>query len=137
MVLIEIDGNYIAMEPMRSRDAGEMVRVYNIIIERLRKRGIEPKRQILDNEASQEYLEAIEWELVPPHNHRQNVAERAIQTAKCHITANIIGCAQTYPMQEWHRLLPQMEMTLNMLHPTNIRPNISAYMYMHGVHDYN
>jgi hypothetical protein len=75
MVLIEIDGNYIAMEPMRSREAGEMVRVYNKIIERLRKQGIEPKRQILDNEASQEYLDAIEshkieWGLVPPYNHQ-------------------------------------------------------------------
>jgi hypothetical protein len=51
MVLIEINGNYISMEPMRSREAGEMVRVYNIIIQQLRRRGIESKRQILDNEA--------------------------------------------------------------------------------------
>ena len=101
MVLIEIDGNYIAMEPMRLREAGEMVRVYNIIIERLRRRGIEPKRQILDNEASQEYLDAIEshkieWELVPPYNHQRNVAKRAIQMANCHITANILVVAKLF-----------------------------------------
>jgi hypothetical protein len=54
---------------------------------------------MLDNEISKEYREAIEErgiavELVPPDNHRRNLAERAIQTAKGHIIANIIGCDQ-------------------------------------------
>jgi hypothetical protein len=73
MVLVEVDGNYIAMEPMKSREAHEMVRVYNLIIERLKSKGITPRRQKLDNEASKEYLKVIEkhdieWELVPPDN---------------------------------------------------------------------
>jgi hypothetical protein len=28
MVLIEVDGNYISVEPMKSREAGEMIRAY-------------------------------------------------------------------------------------------------------------
>jgi hypothetical protein len=120
MVLIEIDSNYIAMEPMRSRETAEMIKTYKIIMDRLAKQGIKPKKQLLDNEASQEYKEAIEeyemeWELVPPHNHRRLLAERAIQTAKAHLIANILGCDPTFPMREWHRLMPQIEMTLNML----------------------
>jgi hypothetical protein len=75
MVLIEIDGNYISMEPMRSRDTDEIIRAYSTIIERLRKKHIIPRKQMLDNEAPQEFLKVIEdynieWELVPPYNHR-------------------------------------------------------------------
>jgi hypothetical protein len=40
-------------------------------------------------------------------------------------------------MQEWHRLLPQIELTLNMLRPANVRQTISAHSYVHGIHDYN
>jgi hypothetical protein len=142
MTLIEIDSNYIAMEPMKSRKMGEMIRAYNSIMTRLKDRGLKPKKQMLNNDAAQQFLETIEshdieWELVPPHNHRRNVAERAIQTAKGHIIANMLGCDPTFPLREWHRILPQIEMTLNMLRPSNIRPTVSAHTYVYGIHDYN
>jgi hypothetical protein len=97
---------------------------------------------MLDNEAPKAYSEAIEsygieWELVPPHNHRRNVAEKGIQTAKGHIIANLLGCDDTFPLREWHRLLPQIELTLNMLRASNVVPTVSAHLYFYGVHDYN
>jgi hypothetical protein len=97
---------------------------------------------MLDNEISMDYREAIKKrgitvELVPPTNHRQNLAERAIQTAKGHIIANIIGCDESFPIREWYRLLPQIETTLNMLRPANVRDTISAHLYVYGLHDYN
>lgn len=108
----------------------------------MKRQVIHPKEHILDNEAPQEYLETIkaeglDWELVPPTNHRRLIAERAIQTAKGHVIANVLGCDESYPVREWHRLIPQMELTLNMLRPSNMRPTISAYNYVYGVHDYN
>jgi hypothetical protein len=60
MVLVEIDSNYIAMEPMRSRETAEMIKVYETMMERLKSTGIQPKKQILDNETPQAYLDAIE-----------------------------------------------------------------------------
>jgi hypothetical protein len=75
MTLVDIDSNYIAMEPMRSRETAELIRVYETIMTRLKSAGIQLKKQILDNEAPKAYLEAIEaqgldWELVPPTNHQ-------------------------------------------------------------------
>ncbi|KAL7501977.1 hypothetical protein ACHAXN_000105, partial [Cyclotella atomus] len=142
MVLINIDSNYIAMEPMKSRKTAELIQAYSVIMDKLKSKGIIPKKQILDNEAPQLYKEKIEeyglkWELVPPTNHRRLIAERAIQTAKGHVIANLMGCDETYPAREWHRLLPQMEMILNMLRPSNLRPTVSAYAYVFGNHDYN
>ena len=76
-------------------------------MEKLKNKGIQPKKQILDNEAPQLYKEKIEeyglkWELVPPTNHQRLVAEQAIQTAKGHVIANLLGCDESYPAREWH-----------------------------------
>jgi hypothetical protein len=95
---------------------------------------------MLDNEAPQAFLDMIEengldWELVPPHNHRRNVVERAIQMTNGHIIANVLGCDPSFPLKEWHQILPRIEMTLNMLRPSNVRPTVSAYTYVYGQHD--
>ncbi|KAL7506394.1 hypothetical protein ACHAXN_005054 [Cyclotella atomus] len=96
MVLVDIDSNYIAMEPMQLQETAEIIKVYETIMARLKSAGLQPKKQILDNEAPRAYLDAIEaqgldWELVPPNNHRRCIAERGIQTAKGHIIANLLG----------------------------------------------
>jgi hypothetical protein len=126
---------------MKSRETSELIRAYNNIMLRLKTKGIQPKKQMLDNEAPRDYLDTIkeqglEWELIPPHNHRRNVAKRAIQTAKGHIIVNVMGCDPTFPLKEWHRILPQIEMTLNMLRASNVRPMISAHTYVYRQHDY-
>jgi len=142
MILAEVDGNYIAMEPMKSKETSKLVRIYNAIIEWLAQKEIRPAKQMLDNDPPCEYLEAIKhdnimWELIPPHNHRCNIAENGIQVEKGHIIANILGCDESFPIKEWHRLLPQIELTLNILCPSNLRPTISTHRYIYGIHDYN
>ena len=92
LVLAEIDSGAIMAEAMRDRSAGEMVRAYKALIERLHKCKIFPKKQVLDNKISQAYKDAItehkiKYELVPPHNHRRNIAEKAIQTFKNHFVS--------------------------------------------------
>jgi len=43
MFLCEVDGNYILFEPLKSREENDMIRDYNILIERLHKKVIRPK----------------------------------------------------------------------------------------------
>jgi hypothetical protein len=89
---------------------------------------------ILDNEASEEFNREIQKnctiQLVPPDNHRQNLAEGAIQTLKNHFKAILAGVDDTFPMQLWDRLLPQMILTLNLLRQSNAVPTISAHQYV-------
>ena len=59
MVLYYIDGSYIMMEPMKSRHENKMIRVHDILINRLKQQGFHPKKQILDNEISAAYKKAI------------------------------------------------------------------------------
>ena len=42
MTLVDIDSNYIAMEPMRSRETTELIKVYEMIMARLKGAGIQP-----------------------------------------------------------------------------------------------
>ena len=44
---------------MKNRTAGEIVKTYQILIDRLATSGIHPKKHILDNEISEEYKQAI------------------------------------------------------------------------------
>ncbi len=92
MVLTESESDAILVEPMKNRTSGEMIRAYQVLINRLQSAGIAPKQHILDNECSNDFKEAIKtnnmtYQLVPPHNHRRNKAEKAIQMFKDHFVA--------------------------------------------------
>jgi hypothetical protein len=79
----------------------------------------------------------MKYQLVPPHNHRQNIAEIAIKVFKAHLISILCGCNKSFPLYLWDRLLPQAEHTLNMLRTSTITPSMSAYAYLWGQHDYN
>jgi hypothetical protein len=142
MVLTESDSAAILVEPMKNKSAIEMIRAYQSLIDRLNAAGIFPKEHILDNECSAEFKAAIKtnkmtYQLVPPHDHRRNQAEKAIQTFKAHFIAILCGTDQSFPLHLWDRLLVQAEHTLNMLRPARMLTTVSAYTYLWGQHDYN
>ena len=77
------------------------------------------------------------FQLVPPHLHRQNAAERAIQTFKNHFISGIVSTHKYFPLHLWCRLLPQATVTLNLLCPSRINPTLSAHAQLHGQFDFN
>ena len=77
------------------------------------------------------------YQLVPPDMHRRNMAEKAIQTFKDHFVAILSGVDESFPMHLWDRLLPQTEMTLNLLRMSKVEPKVSAWAYLFGPHNYN
>ena len=98
---------------MRTRSASDMVAAYQKLINRLNKSGIQPKMHILDNECSELLKTAItnndmDYQLVPPHNHRRNLAERAIQTFKAHFISILCGVDDKFPVSLWCYILPQL-----------------------------
>ena len=120
MVLIEMDSNAILVAAMKNRTSGEMIRAYQELVDRLRGAGVKPQLHLLDNECSAEFKERIKlndmkYQLVPPHDHRRNIAETAIKVFKAHFISILCGCDKSFPLHLWDRLLPQAEHTLNML----------------------
>ena len=79
----------------------------------------------------------INYKLVPPGSHRRNCAERAIQTFKKHFIAGILGVDPKFPMHLWDLLLPQCDMTLNMLRASRVHPQISANDALNGTFNFN
>jgi hypothetical protein len=77
------------------------------------------------------------FQLVPPHDHRCNTAEKTIQIFKDHFIAILCGNDTSFPLYLWCRLLPQAEHTLNMLRTFCTTPTILVHAYLWGQHDYN
>jgi hypothetical protein len=79
----------------------------------------------------------IAYQLVPPHCHRRNAAERAISTFKEHFLAGLSSVYPSFPLHLWDILLPQAEITLNILRTSRLHPQLSAAAHFRGLVDYN
>jgi hypothetical protein len=79
----------------------------------------------------------VEYQLVPPRCHSRNAAERAIRTFKEHFVAGLSSVDPTFPLHLWDRLLPQAEITLNLLRTSRLHPQLFAAAHFHGLMDYN
>ena len=109
-------------------------------LNRMRQQGITPAHQVLNNEVSQTYKNyirdsGISYQLVPPDDHRRNIAERAIQTWKNHFVVVISGTAATLPLHLWCQAIPQAERQLMLFSMSNFNPKISSYAHVYGQHD--
>jgi hypothetical protein len=136
------DCNYIKVVPVKSRSASEWVKAYDGIHQELTVKGFKPNLQTLDNEVSTALknfftVNNIAYQLVPPHCHRRNAAERAIRTFKENFVAGLYSVHPSFPMHLWDRLLPQAEITLNLLRTSRLHPQLFAAAHYHGLVDYN
>ena len=143
MIAYHQQSNMILAAPFKSRADKHRLEAYNSIMQRLKDRNMLVDLQILDNEVSKEYKRTIkedwgvDFQLVPPNNHRRNLAERAIRTFKAHFLAILAGVSSSFPMSLWDLLLPQTELTLNLLRQATAEPTKSAWEYFNGPFNYD
>ena len=85
------------------------------------------------------YLEEedINIQLVEPHNHRVNAAERAVQTFKNLFISGLATCDENFPTILWSKLIAQCQDTCNILRTSRVHPKVSAYHCLEGPHDFN
>ena len=124
-----------------SKHDSHRIAAYHDIYQRLAACGAAPTLHILDNEISTAYQRAITandctFQLVPPHVHRRNATERAIRTFKDHFLTILAGVSPTFPKDQWDLLLPQAELTLNLLR-SSPSPMLSAWEHLFGRYDFN
>ena len=94
MVAYEHDSNTIHPKPMKNRSGPDLLKSYTAIHNLLSERGLARKMYYLDNECPtvlQKFMTAKDerFQLVPPHLHIRNSAERAIQKFKNHFIAGL------------------------------------------------
>ena len=141
-IMFSEDANGILAHPIKNRSEYELVEGIKTLHGRLKHANLPLNFHIIDNECPatlKAYLREhnIDYQLVPPYYHRQNPAERAIQTFKDHFVAGLSSTNPNFPLYLWDKLIPQAERTLNMLRPCRINPRISADTYLNGIHNYN
>ena len=82
--MVDINSSAILVESIKSRLNNEMRRAYQVLMKRLKRAGVVPKKHVLDNKKTEstknmiqdEYK--IQVELVPPGCHRKNAVKMDI-----------------------------------------------------------
>jgi hypothetical protein len=106
MVAYNYDANSIHAIPIINRQADTIVKAWKNIHSIFLKSGSAPSTYVQDNEISHIMRDAftdasVAFQLIPPHNHRANAAERAIQTFKNHFITILSGIDPQFPMAQW------------------------------------
>ena len=141
-ILYDYDSNLIWATPLPSRTKEQILKAYKSSVDMLAQRGFKPVLQRMDNECSQllkDFMtnENIQYELTPAGKHGRNAAEKAIQTFKDHFIAGLSSTNPSFPIAHWDKLIPQANITLNLLRPSRLNPSLSAYHQIFGAFDYN
>jgi hypothetical protein len=142
LVLYGYDSNYIFAQPFKNRTALCILAAYQDMHACLCKAGLKPKLQRLDNECLQllkDFFDNndINYQLFPPGVHRRNAAERTIHTFQNQFSAGLCSGDNDSPLHLWDRLLPQAEISLNLMRGSRTNLKLSAWTQIHGNFDYN
>ena len=70
------------------------------------------------------------------YKNRNNQAERTIQIFKSHFKAALAMVDPNFPLSKWDRLIPQDNLTLNLLRSVRSNPKLSAYSYVYGTFNF-
>jgi hypothetical protein len=102
MVGLHTASNAILVCLFASKCDSHQIPAYNNIYARLNAVGAAPTIHVMDNKASMAFQRAVatnkcKLQLVPPHVHRHNAAERAIRTFKDHFLAILAGTPPSLP----------------------------------------
>lgn len=142
-ILCGCNGNSIHAEPMHTRTAKSVLTACQTVHAKLcAAAGLHPKLQCSDNECSdilKAFMDAenVEHQLVLPHVHQRNAAERAICTFKNHFIAGLCSVDKDFPIHLWDRLLPQALLMLNLLLGSHFNPKLSAWAQLNSPFDFN
>ena len=136
LVAYHFDANYIKGVPIKNRRGAIITETWEALHDEFKLAGGEPKTYVLDNEKSKDLIDSfanhkINYQLVAPYRHCKQ-AERAILTFKEHFKTCLATVDPNFPLSEWDRLIPQTNITLNLLRNARVNPKLSAYSYIHG-----
>ena len=99
------DRNLIHRIPIKNRKGSSLSEAWEQLNEMFRKAGEVPSTWVLKNETSKELKESfknanVNYQLVTLYKHRNNQAERAIQTYKHHLKAGLESVDPNFPLEK-------------------------------------
>ena len=115
-----------------TRDGCEIMDHMLNVIMLLIAQGDHPKLYQLNNETKNKLktllkLTFIEFQLVPPNNHRCDAAKQAIQTWKANLISTLCSFNLLFPLDLWCPILAHIDNTLNHLSASKLNPQLFVY----------
>jgi hypothetical protein len=142
LVMYHYEANAILATPIAGLDDKSIFHTYKANFDELTSKGYKPKLNVMDNQVTR-YIrmflseEECDLQLVEPHNHRVNAAERAIRTFKDAFISALTTTDKDFPLQLWDKITPQVIITLNMMRASRVDPTKSAHEILYGAYDWN
>jgi len=141
-ILYHYESNSILATPIVGLDDKSIFEAYKTRFRELEAKGFKPKLNVMDNQVTKHIKQFLtenecRLQLVEPHNHRVNAAERAIQTFKDAFIAALATTDSDFPLQLWDTITPQVQDTLNMMRASRVDPTKLAYEILNGPYDWN
>ena len=122
--------NLLLVQSFATRKDKHRLTAHGAIMTRFNVKELDIDLQVLDNETSKEYKDImtnkwkIKYQLMPLDMHRRNAAERVIRTFKAHFISILSGVNKDFSSNLWDLVVPQAEITLNILRPITEDPAI-------------
>jgi hypothetical protein len=141
-VLYHYKLNPILVKAIANVDDHSINEAYKEVFELLEAKGYKPKMNIMDNQATKcikKFLtkKKCGLQVVEPHNHRVNAAERAIQTFKDAFIAALATTHRDFLLQLRDKLAPQVQDTLNLLQASQINHTKLACEALNGPYNWD
>jgi len=134
------NSSYIHLEPMKNKSQVELllVRACSETLKMFISAGTKSSIHILDKQCPQSLKDymlvaGVNYQLTPPGTHRYNFAEQSIRTANAHTISGLSSVHPCFPMHQWDQLIPQAEITLNLLRGSRMNPKLSACTQINGI----
>jgi hypothetical protein len=141
-VMYHYETNSILITPIANLDDKSIFEAFKAKFELLAEKGYKPEVNVMDNQATKHIKKFLTekgctLQLVEPHNHRVNAAERAIQTFKDAFITALATTDVDFPLQLWDKLAPQVQDTLNLVRESQATPGISVYEALNGPYNWS
>ena len=127
---------------LKAEKKEDLIRAYKELQSWCESRGFKPQLQKMDNETSKDVEDFIasqktSQKYTPPDMYRKNPAERALQTYKSCIKSTIASLTPTFPISLWCKLLPQINLSVNIFRKCRQNPLLSAWAAMEGKYHFD
>ena len=132
----------ILATPINDTKDETIIESFKTHIRYITNRGFKPCFNIIDNVASKAtkiYLkeEKTPMQLVKPHNHQANAAERTIQTFENQFISGLRIGGEKFTTVLWSYLIGQAQYSINILSILRVHPKLSTYHVLEETDDFN
>ena len=138
LIMVFIFDGYIHLEPITTTSGQQFVTATENAIDFLLVRKANIQQHVLDNTLSAPVKalfnrHKVPYQLVPPRNHRANRAEFAVNIVKERMVTMRCDIDPRFNFDKhWDKLLPRLEININISLPNPSDPTISTWHALHG-----